>query len=253
MPHNQVGRWLMRFPLVTALVLIALCTNPSDAQNRRQSGPANAVLNMKQNAPCGDENMDWYEPLVAASGEPISGELGRFKICHGNPVIQWGGGIKWGDENVSGLNIVGQLWEGRFSGQHTYASSGTFKASSWFGAQCYYQDVPHGREQAACGGTTVTVYENIPLKTFTLSQPSVKGGGSVTGTVYLVEKAKKLGGMVRASAPDPASAIPYIIVTANLDTGTFAISTVPVTTATTVPVSAYAGGVTLTSVLTVNP
>jgi RHS repeat-associated protein len=98
----------------------------------------------------------------------------------------------------------------------------------------------------------LTVAPAVPAS-LTLAAGSVTGGGgSVTGTVRLNGLAAGGGTTVALSGSGvglPAS----VVVAAGSDAATFAITTSPVSTATTVSVTASAGGVSQSATLTIQP
>jgi hypothetical protein len=209
-----------------------------------------------QEIPCGDEKIVIAKPnvgeIIAAVGEGFAGPIGSRKICHGQAVLQSGGAVNWGDKQESAASVADPFYLGILHSSHTYLQGGTFTVAARYQALCYYPNqTPHGVTERSCGTAVARVYENIPLKSVTLSATSVKGGGRVTATVFLVEKSKGLGTLIKPTATSPAFTVPYVIVTKDLDTVTFDVDTVAVSTPITVPLSVYSGGTTQLVSLTV--
>jgi len=103
--------------------------------------------------------------------------------------------------------------------------------------------------------TTVTVNPPVSaaLATLSLNPASVKGGGSVTGTVTLSSAAPANGASVTLASSDPALAsVPAsVVVAAGATSKTFAVTTAATRRNTAVTLSASYAGVTKTATLTV--
>lgn len=219
---------------------------------------AAASLALGQEIPCGDEKIQIAKPnigeIIAAVGEGFVGPVGSLKICHGQAVLQSGGAIKWGDNQESPALVPEPFYLGVLHSSHTYLNGGTFTVNARYQALCYYPNrTPHGVTERSCGTAIAKVYESIPIKSVSTSAPTVKGGNRVTLTVFLVEKSKGLGTLIKPTAVSPAFTVPYVIVTSGLDTVTFDIDTIAVSSPTAVPISVYSGGTTLSAMLTITP
>jgi hypothetical protein len=86
-------------------------------ENTKENLPSNHPLKNDiepPNAKCGDEKIEFNSPFIAVVGEPFSEQVGTFKICHGNIVIQWGSQISWGDGERSPGFVPDPFWQGRW-------------------------------------------------------------------------------------------------------------------------------------------
>jgi hypothetical protein len=211
-----------------------------------------------QEIPCGDEKIVIAKPnvgeIIAAVGEGFAGPIGGLKICHGQAVLQSGGAVNWGDKQESPASVADPFCLGLLHSSHTYLQGGTLTVAARYQALCYYPNqTPHGVTERSCGTAVARVYESIPIKSVSLSAVSVKGGSRVTATVFLVEKSRGLGTLIKPTTTSPAFTVPYVIVTKDLDTVTFGVDTVAVSGPTTVAFSVYSGGTTQLANLTVTP
>jgi trimeric autotransporter adhesin len=119
--------------------------------------------------------------------------------------------------------------------------------------------VTNGTITATLGSTIRTASLTLSpptaaLSALSLSPASVNAGSSSTGTVALTMPAPAGGFVVNLSSDNAAATVPASVTVAQGTTmATFTITTTMVGTTQTPTVSATAGGVTVTAVLTVNP
>jgi len=106
-------------------------------------------------------------------------------------------------------------------------------------------------------GVTTTIFLTPPhLTAFSLSSTSIIGGsGTITGTVTVAEPAGVGGASVALTSSNTAAAtVPNAAtIPQGSTTGTFTIHTLGVASTSSVTITAVAGGVTMTSPLTVTP
>ncbi len=102
---------------------------------------------------------------------------------------------------------------------------------------------------------TVTVTVLPPaVSNLTLTPSSVTEGAPAEGTVILDQAAGSGGMLVQLASDSAAALVPASVpIPAGQSSATFAVSTAPVSTATTAVITATAGGVSATASLTVNP
>jgi len=100
---------------------------------------------------------------------------------------------------------------------------------------------------AAGGGAA-----SVSLSSLTLSPTSVQGGGSSTGTLILTGSAPTGGTQVSLFSDSTSASVPSTVtVPAGQSSTTFAVATIPVTTASSATITATAGSVSRTATLQV--
>jgi uncharacterized protein (TIGR03437 family) len=103
--------------------------------------------------------------------------------------------------------------------------------------------------------TVSSIVNVLPVLSLTLGTSAVIGGNSVTGTITLADPAPVTGATISLTSTDNSAAqVPTLTqIPSGQTTGTFTITTVPVTSARTTTISANYLGVTQTDQLSVNP
>jgi hypothetical protein len=266
--------------LILCLLLSPVCPF---AQSQTSTGqPLGQGLNAHQAVPiqvhdtnrdptlCGsDIRLKFLPNLVATVGDPFSEQVGTFLICNGQYVQDYGSRIYWGDGGNDPMTVWEPFWEGRIQATHTFSKEGVVKISGHIGAMCYGKPFygnpgPVAFPDLSCGKGEVTVYESIPVTSFSVTcdvaDPckKIKGGGTtqLKGMVALKHPSTGIGALIRTSVLfpfTPAKTQPYFIISKGHDSGTFTISTEKETTPTDVLIYVYSGGNTLAEKVVVIP
>jgi hypothetical protein len=199
--------------------------------------------------------------LIMGLGDEFNGVVvPYFSVCHIWAIYGLSGTVNWGDQTPPTQLYFLPVLSRQAGTIKTPAQIGTFAVSAIIYGQCgdWWR---HGTvTNSVEGKATAYVYDSIPITTFqvncgtTQNCTTIKGGLTASGVVTTqTGSTSSMGTLVRMSINGPGTTIPYVIEPSNQSTVAFTISTTAVTANTTLVVSVFSGGTTLSQTITVTP
>jgi hypothetical protein len=199
--------------------------------------------------------------LIMGLGDEFNGVVAYFMVCHIWAIDGLSGTINWGDGTPpTPMFFITPLSSHQAGTIKTPQQIGTFQVSATINGLCgdwwRHGDVPNSVQ----GKATAYVYDSLPITTFqvncgtTPNCTTIQGGQTASGLVTTqTGSPSSMGTLVRIMVTGPGTAIPYVIEPTNQTTVPFTIPTSAVTANTTMVVSVYSGGTTLSQTITVTP
>ncbi len=221
--------------LVSLILFAALGFPPQTSEPMQLSGQEH----------CDAQTVALTPGQTFAKSYRFSDPFGSYQICDGNYITFAGGTINWGENpavwnNQELLVGVRDPDNGRLWATHTFKQPSVYQVQAKVQAACDKSGQHY--LQVACGATTVSVYDSIPVRSATV--PTLTGGQSGQGTLTLQTPAGGNDAMVylRSSNPTLATVDPKVYVTKLAKQAPFNIQTNHVLAPTSVTISLDAGG-----------